>query len=135
MNVLCDTSFLMVLVSTPLKRIEKIEIELGKLFFLIPDVVTQELKKLEARTGPKRSLIARTAMEITNSKFRIVDLPKNRRVDDAILEFAKASKCAVATLDKNLKIQLRKHNILVITLSNNRMIIEYPPKEQYFKYR
>lgn len=134
MNVLCDTSFLMVLVSTPLKRIEKIEIELGKLFFLIPDVVTQELKKLEARTGPKRSLIARTAMEITNSKFRIVDLPKNRRVDDAILEFAKASKCAVATLDKNLKIQLRKHNILVITLSNNRMIIEYPPKEQYFKY-
>jgi rRNA-processing protein FCF1 len=134
MNVLCDTSFLMVLVSTPLKRIEKIERELGKLFFLIPDVVTQELKKLEARTGPKRSLIARTAMEITNSKFRIVDLPKNRRVDDAILEFAKASKCAVATLDKNLKIQLRKHNILVITLSNNRMIIEYPPKEQYFKY-
>jgi uncharacterized protein len=134
MNVLCDTSFLMVLVSTPLKRIEKIERELGKLFFLIPDVVTQELKKLEARTGPKRSLIARTAMEITNSKFRIVDLPKNRHVDDAILEFAKASKCAVATLDKNLKIQLRKHNILVITLSNNRMIIEYPPKEQYFKY-
>lgn len=134
MNVLCDTSFLMVLVSTPIKRIEKIERELGRLIFLIPDIVIEELKKLEVRTGPKRSQIAKTAIEISRLKFRIVELPRYRQVDDAILEFAKASNCAVATLDKNLKNKLRKHNILVISLSNNRLIIDYPPKEQSFKY-
>lgn len=134
MNVLCDTSFLMVLVSTPIKRIEKIEMELGRLFFLIPDIVIEELKKLEVRTGPKRSRIAKTAIEISHSKFRIVELPKYRQVDDAIIEFATTSKCAVATLDKNLKNKLRKHNILVISLSNNRLIIDYPPNEQSFKY-
>jgi rRNA-processing protein FCF1 len=113
---------------------EKIESEVGRLSFLIPDIVIEELKKLVVRTGPKRSQIAKTAIEISYSKFRIVELPKYRQVDDAILEFAKASKCAVATLDKNLKNKLRKHNILVISLSNNRLIIDYPPKEQSFKY-
>lgn len=113
---------------------EKIESEVGRLSFLIPDIVIEELKKLVVRTGPKRSLIAKTAIEISHSKFRIVELPKYRQVDDSILEFAKASKCAVGTLDKNLKNKLRKHNILVISLSNNRLMIDYPLKEQSFKY-
>lgn len=130
MNVLCDTSFLMVLVSTPLKRITKIEMEAGKLTFLVPNVVIGELQRLETRAGPKRSLIARTAIEIANSKLRIVDLPDwVGRVDEAILKFAKASDCAVATLDRNLKIALRRNNILVISLSNNRLIIESIPEE------
>lgn len=130
MNVLCDTSFLMVLVSTPLKRMTKIEMEVGKLTFLVPNVVIGELQRLETRAGPKRSLIARTAIEIANSKLRIVDLPDwVGRVDEAILKFAKASDCAVATLDRNLKIALRRNNILVISLSNNRLIIESIPEE------
>jgi rRNA-processing protein FCF1 len=130
MNVLCDTSFLMVLVSTPLKRMTKIEMEVGKLAFLVPNVVIGELQRLETRAGPKRSLIARTAIEIANSKLKIVDLPDCMgRVDDAILKFAKASDCAVATLDRNLKIALRRNNILVISLSNNRLIIESLPEE------
>jgi uncharacterized protein len=130
MNVLCDTSFLMVLVSTPLKRMTKIEMEVGKLTFLVPNVVIGELQRLETRAGPKRSLIARTAIEIANSKLRIVELPDwVGRVDEAILNFAKASDCAVATLDRNLKIALRRNNILVISLSHNRLIIESLPEE------
>jgi uncharacterized protein len=130
MNVLCDTSFLMVLVSTPLKRMTKIEMEVGKLTFLVPNVVIGELQRLETRAGPKRSLIARTAIEIANSKLRIVELPNwVGRVDEAILNFAKSSDCAVATLDRNLKIALRRNNILVISLSHNRLIIESLPEE------
>ena len=128
MNVLCDTSFLMVLVSRPISQFEKVEMQLGKLNFLIPDVVIEELKKLEMRTGPKRSLLAKTAIEISNSKFRIIELPTYRQVDDAIIEYAKATKCAVATLDKNLKNKLQTFNTLVITLSRNRLVIVYPPR-------
>lgn len=133
MNVLCDTSFLMVLVSRPISQFEKVEMQLGKLNFLIPDVVIEELKNLEMRTSPKRSLVARTAIEISNSKFRIIELPAYRQVDDAIIEYAKATKCAVATLDKNLKNKLQTFNTLVITLSSNRLVIVYP-REQSFKY-
>ncbi len=116
----------MVLVSKPLKRFENIERELGKLNFLIPDVVIDELRRLELCAGPKRSLIAKTAIEIANSKFGIIELGKQTQVDDVILEFSKASKCAVATLDKKLKTKLLKHNILLITLSKDRLTIEYP---------
>jgi uncharacterized protein len=135
MNVLCDTSFLMVLVSAPLKRMTKIEMELGRLTFLVPSVVIGELQRLETRAGPKRSLIARTAIEIANSRLRIVDIPNyGGKVDEAILEFAMASNYAVATLDRNLKIALRRNNILIISLSNNRLVIESLPEERYFKY-
>jgi rRNA-processing protein FCF1 len=128
MNVLCDTSFLMVLVSKPISQFEKVEMQLGKLIFLIPDVVIEELKKLEMRTGPKRSLVAKTAIEISKSKFRIIELPTYRQVDDAIIEYAKVTKCAVATLDKNLKNKLQTFNILVITLSCDRLVIVYPQR-------
>jgi len=126
MEVLCDTSFLMALVSVPVKRLEKVEGELGKLFFLVPNIVVGELKRLETRTGPKRSRIAKTAMEISTSKFRIVELPEYKQVDEAILEYTKTSKCVVATLDKNLKNKLLNANTPVITLSNNRLIVVYP---------
>jgi uncharacterized protein len=126
MDVLCDTSFLMALVSEPVKRLEKVEGELGRVFFLVPDIVVGELKRLEARTGPKRSRIAKTAMEISTSKFRIIDLPEYKQVDEAILEYTKTSKCVVATLDKNLKNKLLNANTPVITLSNNRLIVVYP---------
>ena len=126
MDVLCDTSFLMALVSAPVKRLEKVEMELGKLFFLVPDIVVGELKRLETRTGPKRSRIAKTAMEISTSKFRIIELPEYKQVDEAILEYTKTSKCVVATLDKNLKNKLLNANTPVITLSNNRLIVVYP---------
>jgi uncharacterized protein len=126
MDVLCDTSFLMALVSVPVKRLEKVEMELGKLFFLVPDIVVSELKRLETRTGPNRSRIAKTAMEISTSKFRIVELPEYKQVDEAILEYTKTSKCVVATLDKNLKNKLLNANTPVITLSNNRLIVVYP---------
>jgi uncharacterized protein len=126
MDVLCDTSFLMALVSEPVKRLEKVEGELGRVFFLVPDIVVGELKRLEARTGPKRSRIAKTAMEISTSKFRIVELPEYKQVDEAILEYTKTSKCVVATLDKNLKNKLLNANTPVITLSNNRLIVVYP---------
>lgn len=126
MDVLCDTSFLMALVSVPVKRLEKVEVELGKLFFLVPDIVIGELKRLETRTGPKRSRIAKTALEILTSKFRIIELPEHKQVDEAILEYTKTSKCVVATLDKNLKNKILNANTPVITLSNNRLIVVYP---------
>jgi len=116
----------MALVSVPAKRLEKVEMELGKLFFLVPNIVVGELKRLETRTGPKRSHIAKTAMEISTSKFRIVELPEYKQVDEAILEYTKSSKCVVATLDKNLKNKLLNANTPVITLSNNRLIVVYP---------
>ena len=128
MDVLCDTSFLMALVSAPVKRLEKVEAEVGGFVFLIPSIVVDELERLEKRTGPKRSRIARIAREISTSKFRLIELSKSGHVDEAILDYAKVSKCVVATLDRNLRDKVLDNNTPVISLSNNRLIIAYPRK-------
>ena len=59
MEVVCDTSFMMVLGSTPLQNIEGIESALGRLQFVVPNIVAEELKHLERHSGPKRSRMAR----------------------------------------------------------------------------
>ena len=59
MDVLCDTSFLMVIASSQIKRMDIIETLLGKLYFLVPNTVISELKRLEKVSGTKRSKIAR----------------------------------------------------------------------------
>ena len=128
MDVLCDTSFLMALVSAPVKRLEKVEAELGGVIFLVPSIVVAELEKLEKRTSPKRAHIAKLAREISTSKFGLIELSKAGHADEAILEYAKVSKCVVATLDRSLRDKLLNANTPVISLSNNRLIIVYPTK-------
>ncbi|MDQ3837810.1 MAG: hypothetical protein M3297_00920 [Thermoproteota archaeon] len=126
MDVLCDTSFLIAMVSTPLKGLERAEAEVGRLNFLVPNVVLRELENLELRAGPKRSHIAKSAREFSESKLETVQLPAARHVDEAIIQYAKATKCLVATLDRSLKDKLLREGTVVVSLSNNRFIITYP---------
>ena len=126
MRVLCDTSFLVVLVSKPLKQIAKIESYLGSLDFLVPDIVEAELEKLAEKAGPKRSGLARTALEIARAKFTTVAVAPARHVDDSILEYAMTNKCAVATIDTNLRRRLIANEVLVLSLSKDNLIIANP---------
>lgn len=130
MDVICDTSFLVVLVSTPIKRIDQVEAEHGRLNFLVPDIVIDELKRLERTSGPKKSMIARTAIDISSSKSKIIQVAKSRHVDDAILEYARSHNCAAATIDRTLKKRLLANNVLVITLSNNVLRVVGPVVEE-----
>lgn len=123
MNVICDTSFLMVLVSNRISRLDNIESELGRLCFVVPDLVLDELKHIQDMAGPKRSMIARTAINIAHSRFGLVKFKRSYPVDDAIVDYVRTNRCAAATLDKNLKRKLIETEILVFTLSKNRIIV------------
>jgi rRNA-processing protein FCF1 len=126
MQVLCDTSFLMVLVSKPIKQLAKVESQLGRLDFLVPDIVTKELERLVEKTGPKRSGLARTALEVAKTNFREVAVEPAKHVDDSILQYAMENKSAVATIDTNLRRRLIANEVLVLTLSKDRLIIANP---------
>jgi rRNA-processing protein FCF1 len=129
MDIICDTSFLMVLVSKPIKQIGKIEAYFGKLDFLIPDVVISELGYLQHKSGPKRATIAKTAIEIAYSKFRIIKVVKSEHVDESIIEYAVSHNCAAATIDRDLRKRLMLNRVLVLTLSKNRLVIANPKIE------
>ncbi|HVD07690.1 MAG TPA: hypothetical protein VNB67_04530, partial [Nitrososphaeraceae archaeon] len=61
MEIICDTSFLIALVSNPIKCLDKVENEIGKLAFIVPTFVLDELDSIERKSGPKKSMIANTA--------------------------------------------------------------------------
>lgn len=133
MRVLCDTSFLMVLVSKPIKNVGRVESQLGRLDFLVPDIVIGELERLQGKAGPKRSTLAKTAIELTKVKFKVVPVAHAQHVDDSIMEYAAREKCAVATIDTNLRRRLIANEILVLTLNQDKLIVANPkpkPRDQ-----
>jgi uncharacterized protein len=124
MDVLCDSSFLMNLVSKPTTCQDKVEYEVGPLRFIVPSNVIAELEAIKRRVGQKRSKMAETAITIANSNFEvrsIGDLDSN--VDDLLIEYATRNRCAVATVDRVLLRRLIANDVLVITFTKNRMII------------
>lgn len=116
----------MVLVSKPIKQVARIESQLGRLDFLVPDIVEDELDRLAQKAGPKRSTLAMTALVLTKAKFKTVIVAKARHVDDSIIEYAIKHKCAVATIDTNLRRRLIANEVLVLTLSRDRLIVANP---------
>jgi|ERR1044071_4501489 uncharacterized protein len=124
MEIICDTSFLIALVSSPIKCLDKIENELGKLRFIVPTFVLDELESIERKSGPKKSMIAKTAICISKLKFEIKDIGKSKNVDNEILNYVtKNRSLAVATLDGKLLNSLKTADVTTITLSKNKMII------------
>lgn len=126
MEVICDTSFMMVLGSIPLRNIESIESSLGSLHFTVPSIVADELRQLERHSGPKRSRMARAALSMIGSKFHLISLPPSKYADEAIIEYSSCHNCAVATIDRELKRRLITNKVLVITLRDNKLIIGNP---------
>lgn len=116
----------MVLVSKPIKRVGKIEAQFDRLDFLVPDIVVGELERLAQKAGPKRSTLAKTALELSMAKFRTVAVAPAQHVDDSIIEYAVKNKCAVATIDTNLRRRLIASELLVLTLSKDRLIVANP---------
>ena len=116
----------MVLVSKPIKRVAKIESQLGRLDFLVPDIVEGELERMAQNAGPKRSRLAKTALELAKAKFKTVAVAPAKHVDDSIIEYAMAQKCAVATIDTNLRRRLIANQILVLSLSEDNFIVANP---------
>ena len=45
-EVVCDTSFLMILASRNVKNISNLDTEIGAIEFIVPDMVTSELERI-----------------------------------------------------------------------------------------
>lgn len=124
MEIICDTSFLIALVSIPVKCLDRVEYEIGKLRFIVPTFVLDELELIKKKSGPKKSMIANTAIQISKLKFEIKDIGVSKNVDNEILNYAiKNRRYGVATLDGILLNRLKDVEVTTITLSKNKIII------------
>ncbi|HSB50035.1 MAG TPA: hypothetical protein VD689_03970 [Nitrosopumilaceae archaeon] len=53
-EVICDTSFLMILASEQIKNIASLETEIGNIEFVVPNMVIDELENLSQSTNNKK---------------------------------------------------------------------------------
>ena len=107
----------MVLVSKPLKRVAKIESQLGRLDFLVPDIVEAELQRLAQNAGPKRLPWQKRHLKLQTGNAPKPHVLPARHADDSIIEYAMTQKCAVATIDTNLRRRLIANKVLVISFT------------------
>jgi len=56
-EVVCDTSFLMIIASKNIKNIANLYTEIGSIEFVIPDIVVRELERLSVGNDQKKKLL------------------------------------------------------------------------------
>ncbi len=136
MEVISDTSFLMVLCYDPVKNLDALESRFGKLLWLIHPETINELAQLEKTAAIKRSKIASLSLKIINDRikkgdFKYLDNDElnklettqaNSTVDSMLLNISAEKKLPLATLDKNLIKRALKKGVDVFTLKSNKII-------------
>ena len=94
--------------------------EIGQIDFVVPKVVLHELKKLQ-NDKSKREDVLHTLDYIR--KFKTIDIDGSY-ADREILEFITKNGGIVGTLDKQLKKEIKKTKGSILSLSNNKIILE-----------
>jgi len=119
-EVICDTSFLIHLATKRIKNIDRLDVEIGQITFVVPQVVINELSKL-AKKPEKKQDIKLTQEYIKN--FKIIPI-LGTFADKELLDYVLKNKIIVATMDKDLKKQIKNSGSSVISFSNNKIILE-----------
>ena len=94
--------------------------EIGSITFVVPQVVLNELEKLQ-HIQSKRDDILQT-MQFAN-KLKKIPL-SGTYADKEIINYIKEKRCIIGTLDKELKKQIKQLGSSVLSLSNNKIILE-----------
>ena len=119
-EIICDTNFLIHFATHRIKNLDSIELDMGSLTFVVPNVVYSELEKLQ-NSIKKGEDIKKTLDFI--KKFERISID-GEYADKEILNFVKSKKCFVATMDKDLKKKIKEHGSNIISFHNDNLILE-----------
>lgn len=119
-EVICDTNFLIHLSTRRIKNIDNLDVEIGQITFVVPQVVKNELSKL-ASNPEKNQDIQSTLDYIKN--FKIIPI-FGTFADKELLDYVFNNKVIVATMDKELKKYIKKHGSSIMSFSNDKIVLE-----------
>lgn len=119
-NVICDTSFLIHLATKRIINFDNLEVEIGILNFIVPEVVLTELQNL-LKNRTKQLEISRTLDYIKN--FETLSI-LGTFADKELIDYILKNKGIVATLDKALKNEIISNGGSIITIHNNKIIFQ-----------
>ena len=119
-EVICDTSFLIHLATNRIKNLDNLDVEIGQISFVVPQVVKNELFELE-KNPEKKQDIQSTLNYIKNLKIIPI---LGSFADKELLNYVLKNRVIVATMDKELKKQIKNNGSSVMSFSNNKIILE-----------
>lgn len=119
-EVICDTSFLIHLANHRIKNLATLDTDIGNIRFLVPEIVHVELVKL-AKQEEKTKEASATIQYIKN--FKKINIG-GTFADDSIIQYVKQNGGIIATIDKDLKYKIKNHGGSVISIANNRIVLE-----------
>ncbi|MGQ9468404.1 MAG: PIN domain-containing protein [Nitrososphaerales archaeon] len=121
-RVLLDASFILTLISKPLNLVEELEEMLGKVELLVLEDTIKELEAISKRPSIKKAKQAKLALDFV-ARLKHITYSYEGFVDDKILRCAMENRLLVATMDKELRKRLRAMGLSVISLRENRLIV------------
>ena len=119
-EVICDTNFLIHLSTRRIKNIDSANSEIGDFQYVVPLVVLSELQRLS--TIPDKEQDAKKTLEFVRN-LKTIPI-SGKYADDAITEHVKKHGGTVATIDKELKSKIKNSGGSVISLSNDKIVLE-----------
>jgi hypothetical protein len=119
-EVICDTSFLIHLATKRIKNIDNLDVEIGQVIFVVPQVVHNELSEL-IKNPQKNQTVLLTQNFIKN--FKTISISGNF-ADKELIDYIKNNKAIIGTMDKELKKQIKKHGGSIMSFSNDKIVLE-----------
>ncbi len=119
-DVICDTSFLIHLATRRIKNIDNLDVEIGQITFVVPQVVHNELSEL-IKNPRKSNDVQSTISYIRN--FKVIPI-SGTFADKELLEYVSKNNAIIATMDKELKKQIKQHGSSIMSFSRNRIVLE-----------
>lgn len=117
-DVICDTSFLMLMASGRLRNLDSFDLD--NITYVVPGPVVRELEGLANNTT--KGDVAIKALRL--SATMRCTIPRDNYADDAILEYIIQHGGMVATSDGMLKRRIKAAGGSVISVHNGYMVLE-----------
>ena len=119
-EVICDTNFLIHLATRRIKNIDNLDMEIGTISFIVPEVVKNELTKLQ-QIPEKTQEITQTLNFI--KKFKIIQI-NGIYADEELIKYVKNKRSIIGTMDKVLKNKIKKLDSSILSIHNDKIILE-----------
>ena len=119
-EVICDTSFLIHLATKRIKNIDNIDVEIGQITFVVPQVVQNELSELIK--NPQKNQTALITRDFIKN-FKIISI-SGSFADKELIDYVKKNRAIIGTMDKELKKQIKEHGGSIMSFSNDKIVLE-----------
>ena len=119
-EVICDTNFLIHLATRRIKNIDNLDIEIGSISFIVPEVVKNELIKLE-QIPEKNQEITITLNFI--KKFKIISI-NGTYADQELINYVKNNPSIIGTMDRKLKTKIKQLGSSILSIHNDKIVLE-----------